>query len=198
MQAARGASLNSSDPASPEDQQTPDRRTHLRVFALVAAVLYAVDVLTKVWAVEALAGRGTVDVLGGWFGFHLTRNPGAAFSTGTSFTLALSLLSIVAVGVVLFFAARLGDRWWAFGLGALLAGVLGNLTDRILREPGPLRGHVVDFLQLPNWPIFNVADICINVAAGVIILQAFRGIGVDGKPHDDKRRRETAAEGTDD
>lgn len=185
MQAARGASLNSSEPASPEDSHLPDRRAHLRVFALVAAALYAVDVATKVWAVQALPGRGTVEVLGSWFGFHLTRNPGAAFSTGTSFTLGLSLISVVAVVVVLFFARRLGDRWWAVGLGALLAGVAGNLTDRVLRAPGPLRGHVVDFLQLPNWPIFNVADICINVAAGVIILQAIRGIRVDGTRADD-------------
>jgi len=198
MQAARGASLKSSEPTSPQGERTPDHRGHLRVFALVAVVLYAVDVLTKVWAVRALPGRGTVEVLGGWFGFHLTRNPGAAFSTGTSFTLGLSLLSIVAVGVVLFFAARLGNRWWAVGLGALLAGVLGNLTDRILRAPGPLRGHVVDFLQLPNWPIFNVADICINVAAAVIIVQAIRGIGVDGRRHHDDTVSDAAAEGTDD
>ena len=61
-----------------------------------------------------------------------------------------------------------------------MAGVLGNLTDRLFRSPGALRGHVVDFLQLPNWPIFNVADICINIAAGVIILQAVRGISLDG------------------
>jgi signal peptidase II len=58
--------------------------------------------------------------------------------------------------------------------------VLGNLTDRIFRDPAPLRGHVIDFLQLPNWPIFNVADICINIAAAVIILQAIRGVSVDG------------------
>ena len=65
-------------------------------------------------------------------------------------------------------------------LGLLLAGVAGNLTDRIVREPGPLRGHVVDFLMLPHWPVFNVADICINIAAGLIMLQAFRGIRLDG------------------
>jgi signal peptidase II len=58
--------------------------------------------------------------------------------------------------------------------------VCGNLTDRILRDPGPLRGHVVDFLMVPHWPVFNIADICINVAAGLILIQAIRGIGVDG------------------
>ena len=66
----------------------------------------------------------------------------------------------------------------AFGL--LLAGIGGNLTDRLLRDPGPLRGHVVDFLMLPHWPIFNVADMCINAAAVLILVQAFRGIRLDG------------------
>ena len=69
---------------------------------------------------------------------------------------------------------------WAVAMGLLLAGVSGNLTDRMLREPGPFRGHVIDFLMLPNWPIFNVADICINTAAGLILLQAFRGVRMDG------------------
>jgi signal peptidase II len=66
----------------------------------------------------------------------------------------------------------------AFGL--LLAGIAGNLTDRLLRDPGPLRGHVVDLFAIPHWPIFNVADICIDVAAALILLQAFRGVRIDG------------------
>ena len=69
---------------------------------------------------------------------------------------------------------------WAVAFGLLLAGITGNLTDRIFRAPGGLRGHVVDFLQLPHWPIFNVADMCINVAAALILVQAFRGIRLDG------------------
>ena len=89
-------------------------------------------------------------------------------------------LAIVAVGVVLWLSRRVGSSVWAVALGLLLAGVTGNLTDRMLREPGPFRGHVIDFLMLPNWPIFNVADMCINVAAGLILVQAFRGIKLDG------------------
>jgi signal peptidase II len=184
MQAARGASLNSSDPEATPRTGTPGQPRLWTTFALVASTLYAIDVTTKIIAVERLSDRGTVEILGSWFGLHLTRNPGAAFSTGTSYTVLLSLLSIVASVLVLHFSRKLGSRWWAFGLGALLAGILGNLTDRIFRQPGPFRGHVIDFLQLPNWPIFNIADICINVAAGVIILQAVRGIGVDGTRHE--------------
>ena len=176
MQAARGAARNSSGP-----DHHPTRRRPLGIFFGVALVAYALDVVTKVLAVERLAGRDPVPVVGDLLQLTLVRNPGAAFSTGTSYTLILALVAIGAVGVVLFLSRKLGDRLWAFGLGCLLGGVLGNLTDRIFREPGPLRGHVIDFLQLPNWPVFNVADICINVAAGVIILQAIRGVSHTGE-----------------
>ena len=116
---------------------------------------------------------------------HLTRNPGAAFSTGTEYTVVLTCVAIAAVLVVLYLTRRLGSPRWAVALGLLLAGVAGNLTDRLFREPGPLRGHVIDFLMLPHWPVFNVADMCINVAAVLILVQAFRGIRIDGMPHRD-------------
>ena len=182
MQAARGASLTSSDAGSPEsDHQRPrpaaaPART---VFVLVALAAYAVDVASKVWAVERLAD-GDIEVLGDWFRLHLVRNPGAAFSTGTEFTVVFSLVAIAAVCVVLWFGRRVGNVVWAVALGLLLAGIGGNLTDRLLREPGPLRGHVVDMFAVPHWPVFNVADICIDVAAGLILLQAFRNVRLDG------------------
>jgi signal peptidase II len=141
---------------------------------------YAVDVVTKVLAVEKLSAGGDVELVGSWLVLHLTRNPGAAFSTGTEFTLVLSAIAIAAVVVVVFLGRRVGSTAWAWAFGLLLGGVCGNLTDRILREPGPMRGHVVDFLMVPNWPVFNIADICINVAAGLILLQAIRGVGIDG------------------
>lgn len=150
------------------------------VLALVAITLYAVDILTKVLAVRHLDGRPDVPLVGDLLVLHLTRNPGAAFSTGTEYTVVLSCLAAVAVCVVLYLSLRVRSVLWAVGLGLLLAGVSGNLTDRVLREPGPMRGHVIDFLMLPNWPVFNIADICINVAAGVILLQAFRGVRLDG------------------
>ena len=174
MQAEGGASLTHSD----ADEHP--RRRPLGLFFAVAVFAYLLDVVTKVLAVERLEDRPPVEVLGSFLQLTLVRNPGAAFSTGTSYTLLLSLVAVAAVGVVLFMSRRLNDRLWAIGLGALLGGVLGNLTDRVFRDPGFLRGHVIDFLQLPNWPVFNVADICINVAAGVIILQAIRGVSHTG------------------
>jgi signal peptidase II len=193
MQAARGASLTTSDPSTP--QQSPSRR-HLGLFALVAALGYAVDLVTKVLAVRHLVPGVERPLVGDLLTLYIARNPGAAFSTGTSYTLLLSLVAIAAAVAVLWNARRLRSTGWALGLGFLLAGILGNLTDRVFREPGVLRGHVVDFLQLPHWPIFNVADVCINIAAAFIIVQALRGISVDGRRTDrDKARPEPPAGG---
>jgi signal peptidase II len=93
-------------------------------------------------------------------------------------------LTVAALGVVLvlgWLAPRIRSRVWAVALGLLLGGALGNLTDRMLREPGPFRGHVVDFLRLPNWPVFNLADSCIVVAALLIAVQSVRAVGLDGR-----------------
>jgi signal peptidase II len=121
--------------------------------------------------------------VGGLLRLELVRNPGAAFSTGTSYTVILSVIALLAAGVVIRFGRRLGDRTWAVALGLLLAGVCGNLTDRVFREPGVLRGHVVDFLELPHWPVFNVADMLIDAAVVLIVVQTWRGIGVTGARH---------------
>jgi signal peptidase II len=179
MQAARGTSVV---------QPAASRRLRV-IFALVALAAYAADQVSKVVATRTLEGRPDVQVVGDLLQLHLTFNPGAAFSTGTGFTPVITVIAILATLGVLYYARRLGSRLWAVSLGILLAGITGNLTDRLLREPGPFRGHVVDFLMLPNWPVFNIADVCINVAAALIIVQAFRGVRIDGtregQPDDD-------------
>jgi signal peptidase II len=181
MQAARGTSLSDDATTDPPAETTPGRRRRLWLwFAAVALVVYAIDVGSKILAVDRLTGREDISVVGDVLVLHLTRNPGAAFSTGTQFTEVLSCIAIAAVGIVLWLSRRIGSPGWAVGLGLLLAGVAGNLTDRLLREPGPLRGHVIDFLMLPNWPVFNVADMAINAAAAIILVQAFRGVHLDG------------------
>ncbi|MCR6031980.1 signal peptidase II [Nocardioides sp. zg-579] len=182
MQAARGTSLNDDDDTVlPATAPSAPSKVRLRLlFAGVFAVLYVTDVVSKILAVEHLTGRPDVEILGDLFVLHLVRNPGAAFSAGTEYTVVLSCIAIAAVLVVLFLARRVGNVLWAVALAVLLAGVAGNLTDRLLRAPGPMRGHVIDMFMLPNWPVFNVADMCINVAAGLILLQAFRGVRIDG------------------
>jgi signal peptidase II len=180
MQATRGTSLSSTDP------QAGDRSTASRyrlLFVLVAVTAYAVDLANKMLAVHRLTPGVPVDVVGSLLRFNLVRNAGAAFSTGTSYTLLLSVIALIAAGVVIRFGRRLGDPTWAVALGLLLAGVCGNLTDRIFREPGFMRGHVVDFMELPHWPVFNVADMLIDAAVVLIIVQTWRGIGITGARH---------------
>jgi signal peptidase II len=176
MQATRGTSLSSTDPA----EHQPSAPRHRLLFVVVALAAYAVDVGTKLLAVAHLTPDDPVDVVGGLLRLDLVRNPGAAFSTGTSYTLFLSVIALIAAGVVLRFGRRLGDATWAVALGLLLAGVCGNLTDRVFREPGFLRGHVVDFLELPHWPVFNVADMLIDAAILLIVVQTWRGVGITG------------------
>jgi signal peptidase II len=182
MQAARGTSLTGDSTRPVPDRRTPSRARATGIFAGVAIAAYVVDLGTKLLAVDRLSGRPDVRVLGDLLVLHLTRNPGAAFSTGTSYTVLLTCVAMLAVLVVLFLSRRIASVGWAVALGLLLAGVSGNLTDRLFRAPGPLRGHVIDFLMLPHWPVFNIADSCINVAAALILVQAFRGIRIDGLP----------------
>jgi len=169
MQAARGASL------------TRDQASRLGLLLSIAAAALLADVVTKIIAVRELTDRGPVEVLGSLLRLNLTRNAGAAFSTGTSLTPVIATFAIVAFVVVLVLSTRVRTTGWAWAMGLLLAGIAGNLTDRLFREPGPLRGHVIDFLELPNWPIFNVADICINVAAALIVIQSLRGVPLRGR-----------------
>lgn len=150
------------------------------LFAVVAVVGLVADQVSKHLAEQHLAGGGRVDVIGDLLGLRLVHNPGAAFSTGTGFTEVFAVLAVVAAVVVLWLARGLGDRLWGLALGFILAGVLGNLTDRLIREPGPMRGHVVDFLELPHWPIFNAADVWLNVGVGLVIVQTLRGIRLAG------------------
>jgi signal peptidase II len=177
MQATRGTPLTSADPGP---AQRSGGSGHRAVFAVVAVAAYAVDLGTKLLAVRRLTEGDPVDVVGSWLRLDLVRNPGAAFSTGTSYTLLLSVIAVIAAATVLRYGRRLGDRTWAIALGLLLAGVCGNLTDRVFREPGFMRGHVVDFLELPHWPVFNVADMLIDVAVLLILLQTWRGVRLTG------------------
>jgi signal peptidase II len=153
------------------------------VWACVAVVGLTLDVVTKVIAVNQLELGQPVRLVGGLLTLRLTRNPGAAFSQGENFTYVFAVLAIIVLAFIGFrLVPRLGHAGWAVALGLLCAGVAGNLTDRLFRSPGVLRGHVVDFLELPHWPIFNVADMCITAAAVmVMVLAVAKNVGVDGK-----------------
>lgn len=155
----------------------------------VAAIALAIDAISKYLVMQHLDGHAPVEVLGPLLKFTYVRNPGAAFGAGTSMTPVITVIAIVATIVIVRFIARARRGVWAFALGLLLAGVLGNLADRLFRDPGPFRGHVVDFIQLPHYAVFNVADMCINVAAVLIVILLIRGIRLDGSraPRSDRQ-----------
>jgi len=154
------------------------------VLATVAAAIYLIDVVSKIVVVATLADRDPVELLGGLLTLRVTRNPGAAFSIGVGMTVLFTLIAVIVVGVIIRTASRLYSLPWAIALGMLLGGALGNLTDRVFRSPGVLRGHVVDFLELPHWPIFNVADSAIVSAGVLMVLLSLLGIPVEGRSPD--------------
>lgn len=161
----------------------PTRR--LGLFAVLAAAVLVADVVTKALAVAYLGGEPAVRLLGGSIYLVLFRNPGAAFSLATGMTWVLTLVALGVVVVILRAASRLRSAGWAVALGLLLGGALGNLGDRLFRAPGPLQGHVVDFVSLfaPDgsvWPVFNVADASICIGAALLVVLALTGRELDG------------------
>ena len=151
----------------------------------VALVGLGVDQASKRAVLETLSPGQPVEIVGSLVRFNLIFNPGAAFSLGTSMTLALSIFAIVALLACVFIAlSKVRTLSQALAVGLMMAGISGNLHDRIFRAPGPLLGHVVDFIQLPHFAIFNVADMCITSAAFLIILLSLRN------PSEEKKRAE--------
>jgi signal peptidase II len=157
----------------------PTRRPLYIVLAVASGVVL-LDQLTKWWVQQVMPGRPPIEVVGEWLQITYTRNPGAAFSLGGSFTVILSVVAITVAIVIIRMASRLGSVAWAVALGGILGGALGNLFDRIFREPGPFRGHVVDWIAVPHYPVFNIADSAIFCSAALMIYLSFRGVGLDG------------------
>jgi signal peptidase II len=175
VQAAGGEAL--SEGSSP----LPGRPRLLLLLAVAATVLLA-DIVTKALAVHRLSERDPVDLLGGLLTLRLVRNAGAAFGFAQGLTIAFTLVAVAVVVVILRLSRRLRSTSWAVALGLVLGGAVGNLVDRIFRAPGPGRGHVVDFLELPHWPVFNLADSAIVSSAILMVLLTARGTSYDGTP----------------
>ena len=175
MQAASGTSLNDVAP-----RPNSSRRALLGGLAVLAVAVLVLDQVTKALAVARLRPDQPVPVLGDLLQLRIIRNAGAAFSLGTGATWLLTVVAVAIVVVVVRSARRLGSRGWAFALGLLLGGALGNLVDRLVREPGLGRGHVVDFIAYGNLFIGNLADVAIVVAALLMAVLSLRGIGLDG------------------
>ncbi|MEO7754264.1 MAG: signal peptidase II [Terracoccus sp.] len=170
------------DPPTSSTTPSAGRRRRLFVLLAVVAVLaYATDQLSKVVALDRLGDGAPRPFIGELIRFKLIGNPGAALSLGAGNTWVMTLIAIGVLVAIVFVARDLGSVAWAVALGMLLGAALGNLTDRFARPPGGGQGHVVDFIDYNRWFIGNVADIWIVSAAGLIVVLALLGLGVDGR-----------------
>ena len=171
--------MRSAEPATGGDDEqsgAPPRR-RLRLLLSIAAADLLLDIVTKVLAVRLLVPGQPVSIIGDTVTWTLVRNSGAAFSMATGYTWMLTLVAMGVVVGIIWMGRRLVSPWWAVGLGMILGGALGNLVDRFFRAPGPLRGHVVDFLSIGWWPVFNVADPA--VVGGAMLLVALSVFGYE-------------------
>jgi signal peptidase II len=159
------------------ETEAPAPRRRLNLLLSVAAVVLALDIITKVLAVRLLIPGQPVPIIGDTVTWTLVRNSGAAFSMATGYTWMLTVIATGVVVGIFWMGRRLVSPGWAVGLGMILGGAMGNLVDRFFRSPGPLQGHVVDFLSVGWWPVFNVADP--SVVGGAILLVTLSAFGFD-------------------
>ena len=146
-----------------------------RTIWLTACTIWLFDYVTKTWALSNFSSDPQ-PIIGTLLQFTLLKNSGAAFSLASGFTIIFSFLAVAVIATIVRYAARITSRGWLTCAGLLLGGVLGNLTDRMFREPGFFLGHVVDWIQIPNWPVFNIADIAISTAALLAFIQTVRNV----------------------
>jgi signal peptidase II len=172
------------------------RRRTAGWLAAVAVVVLVLDIVTKALVLAHLTEGRPVRLLGGAVYLSLTRNTGAAFGLGSGYTVVLGAVAVAVVVVIVLFARRLRSLPWALALGLVLGGAAGNLTDRLFRAPGPMRGAVVDFISLfspygTGWAIFNLADSALCVGVVIAVFLELTGRKFDGtraghaKPADD-------------
>lgn len=178
MQTTRGTSLAAH--ADDEELRHAQRRRHVGVLIGVAVLVIALDVISKVIVVATLSDHAPVRLLGGLIKLEETRNSGAAFSIGGGATFLFALVAIAVIVVILRTARRLYSGPWAIVLGMLLGGATGNLIDRLVRSPGVFRGEVVDWIRLPHFAVFNLADSAITVGGVLAVLLAMLGRQIDG------------------
>jgi signal peptidase II len=135
---------------------------------VTAFLVFLADYLTKYTAVKVLADE-PIKAIGNLLKFELVFNTGAAFSLATSKTIFLSVFAMAVAAGIFYFATRVDSTKWTVALGLVLGGIFGNLTDRIFRSPGGLQGPVVDWISLPNWPTFNIADSAVVIGVLTIV-----------------------------
>jgi signal peptidase II len=147
-----------------------------RQLLATALIVILFDLATKVWAVATLENQSDIKLIGDFLKFSFVRNPGAAFSFGTNVTWVFSLIATAVSIAILVMSRTVTNKPWAIALGGLLGGAVGNLIDRIFRSPDVFRGHVVDFISIPNYPMFNISDSAVVLSAIAMVVLSFSGV----------------------
>lgn len=200
MQAAARATLTphhpgSSEPGSDDPDVTtrPRSSRYVLILLVVAATVVLVDRVTKTWAVDRL-GDGEVIVLADpWMQLRLVYNPGAAFGFAGGYTVVISIIAFGVAFAILRLSRRLRNVWWAIALGGILGGALGNLIDRMTQPPGIFRGYVIDFVEWPGFPVWNLADAAIVGSVALVFVLSLRDV-----PYDQERPAAGSPTETDD
>ena len=143
---------------------------------LIAWIIWLIDFATKTWAIANLDSRDPIKLIGSFLQLTLVKNSGAAFSFATGATFILSIFASCVVAAIAYYAPKITSKGWAIVIGLALGGIVGNLTDRIFRAPGFFTGHVIDWIELPNWPVFNIADSAIVVATAIAVVLSIKNI----------------------
>ncbi|GAA4110377.1 signal peptidase II [Enteractinococcus coprophilus] len=162
----------------------PQRAWWIALIPMIIA--YLADLWTKETVLANMSEGERIVVIEPVLSWHFIRNPGAAFSIGTDYTWIFTIIQAAGLLIVLcLIVFRARTLPWLITLGSLAGGIAGNLTDRLFREPGFGIGHVIDFIALPNFAIFNIADSFIVVSIIVIVILVMMGKTLDGKPETD-------------
>lgn len=153
------------------------------IWLAVAVFAYVCDQLTKWWVTSTMFEGQKTPVIPGLLQWYYIKNPGAAFSIGEDFTWFFTIIMAVVAVIIIVMSRKIASIWWGIGLGLLLGGALGNLTDRLFQEPSFGMGHVIDFISLPNFAIFNMADMGVVGGVITICLLTLFGVSIDGTRH---------------
>lgn len=168
-------------PAAATTKPRVPRRLLWAILALASFVV-AADQSSKWWAESNLGDGKNIPIIGDLLSFQLVYNPGAAFSIGEEFTWVLTIIAALAVVAITWYASQVKSRAWAVALGMLLGGAITHLGDRLFRDPGFARGHVVDFINYNGYFIGNIADIALVGGAVMLVIISLMGIASRPEP----------------
>ena len=168
LQTERGTTLSKSAPKNSHQRA-------VKGLLIIALAIIVLDSASKSLALRTLSSNPK-ELIGSFLQLQLTSNSGAAFSLAQSSTIFLSLLSFLAIVAIYLFSKSINSSVWGIALGFLLGGISGNLLDRIFRAPFLLRGQVIDWIRLPHWPVFNLADTSIVISAATIAILLFNDV----------------------